>query len=484
MSEIGRTFREHVLSTILPDCSVTQADNDHIVLNCEHARGEVTFYDLGDEFPEVVELRIVDPSYPDDARFFLHFELDNEERAEQLFGEMVEELAEQNSFETRRVLLCCTAGLTTTMFANKLQEAADTLSLDYTFEAIPLAQATAEGGIYDAVLLAPQVGYQRKAVAEAFPDAAVVQIPPKVFASYNTGATLKMVMHMLSDNTIYPAEDEDGLKLKRDFVTKERIMVITCIRRPKNGWTGWRIYDHGEIVAQGSATKRRPTWRDIEDIIATVPMKGWNVSDLDAIGIAVPGVVNQGSVTFSSFSGYGDYELGRKLSEKYGVKVFVDNNANAAAVGCYVSQDTYDSVVLHTQQTGHLVGGQGIVVDGHLLKGRKNYAGQLGPLFAAINGVDEKRNWDLAWTPEGMRRVVVPVLAADVSLVAPDAIYIAVDLLYDMDTVHKDLEAYFGDEAEFIPDLVRVENYRELIALGELALCLQKLHNPRPHRKH
>ena len=27
-------------------------------------------------------------------------------------------------------------------------------------------------------------------------------------------------------------------------------------------------------------------------------------------------------------------------------------------------------------------------------------------------------------------------------------------------------------------------DYRERIAIGELALCLQKLHNPRPHRKH
>ena len=36
----------------------------------------------------------------------------------------------------------------------------------------------------------------------------------------------------------------------------------------------------------------------------------------------------------------------------------------------------------------------------------------------------------------------------------------------------------------FIPDLFRVEDYRELIALGELALCLQKLEAPRPHRKH
>lgn len=484
MSNLGSTFRSYVLSSPLPGGTIEQVDNDHIALTVDHARGEVNFYDLGEEFPEVVELRIVDPDYPDDAKFFLHFELESEERAEELFTEMLEELSEQGSFETRRVLLCCTSGLTTTMFSNKLQDAADTLSLDYSFEAIPLQQAINEGGNFDAVLLAPQVGYQRNAVAEAFPDAAVVEIPPKVFASYNTGATLKMVMHMLSDNTVYPSESVDELKIKRDMANNKRIMVITCVRRPKNGWTGWRIYDHGEIVASGSITKRKPTWRDVEDIIATLHVKGMSVSDLDAIGVAVPGIVNKGSVAFSGFSGYGDYELGRKIAERYGVKVFVDNNANAAAVGCYVSQDVYDSVVLHTQQTGHLIGGQGIVVDGHLLKGRGNYAGQLSPLFRAINGIDAKRDWDLAWTPEGMRSIVAPMLAADISLVAPDAIYVAVDLLYDMDVLREDIAAYFGSETEFIPDVYRVEDYRELIALGELALCLQKLNHPRPHRKH
>jgi hypothetical protein len=164
----------------------------------------------------------------------------------------------------------------------------------------------------------------------------------------------------------------------------------------------------------------------------------------------------------------------------------VDNNANAAAVGCYVSQDDYDSVILHTQQTGYTIGGQGIVVDGHLVKGRKNYAGELGPLFTALNDhPDFDHEWDESWSPEGMRRLVAPMLVAGITMVSPDAIYVAVDLLDDMDALHDEIATYFGSTLEaYIPDLVRVTDYRELVALGELALCLQKLHNPRPHRKH
>ncbi len=482
MSQLGTTFRAHVLEASIPHCTITQIDDEHITLVTPHANGAVNFYNFGDDMPEIVELSIIDPDMPDEPKFFLHFELDDEKRAEELFEEMVNELRQQDRFEPTRVLLCCTAGLTTTMFANKLQEAAKTLSLDYIFEALPLEQAKAEGGSYDAILLAPQVGYQRKEVADTYPDVAVVQIPTKIFAAYDAGACLKMVMHMLSDNTVFHIEKEKNLRFKRDLRNDKRIMVVTCIRSPKNGWYGWRIYDHGKVIANGSITRCCPTWRDIEDLLATLPLQGYQVSDLDAIGIAVPGVVNRGSVAFSSHTGYGDYELGRIISERFGVKVFVDNNANAAAVGCYVSQNVYDSVVLHTQQTGYLVGGQGVVVDGHLVKGRINYAGELSPLYAAFYG--SNRDYDCAWTPEGMRSIVARMLAADISLVAPDAIYVAVDLLDDMDALRAEISKYFGDEAGFIPDLFRVEDYRELIALGELALCLQKLHNPRPHRKH
>lgn len=484
MDKLGRQFREYVLGTAIPDCSVQKIDDEHITLTTSDAVGEVNFYAF-DDAPEIVELRIANPECDCEPKFFLHFELEDEGRAEELFDEMASELEHHDRYDTTHVLLCCTAGMTTSMFASKLTDAANTLSLDYSFEAIPLEQAKAQGGSYDAVLLAPQVGYQRQAVADAFPNAAVVEIPAKVFASFDAGAALRMVMHLLSDNTFLLDGDSSNLKFARSLKNDRRIMVITIVNRPRFSWIGWRIYDRDKIEAYGSVTKPKHDLRDVEDLLATMHFRGYDPSEFDAIGIAVPGVVNRGSVAFTGHN-ITDYELGRTLAKRYGLKVFVDNNANAAAVGCYMSQDEYDSVVLHTQQTGYPVGGQGIVVDGHLLKGRKNFAGELGPLFGAVH-TSTPRDCELLdpWTPEGMRKIVAPVLAADVSLVAPDAIYVAADLLDDMDALRSEMSLYFGDKLDtYIPELVHVANYRECIALGELALCLQKLNNPRPHRKH
>ena len=483
MDDLGTEFRAYVLATNVPECSVEKLDEEHFVLTTPTVRGEVNFYAFEEE-PEIVELRIVDPDCDCEPKFFLHFELTDEARAEELFDEMCSELANHDRYDTTRVLLCCTAGMTTSMFAAKLTEAASTLSLDYSFEAIPLAQAEAEGGDWDAVLLAPQVAYQRKAVTEAFPDAVVVQIPPRIFASFDAGAALKMVMHLLSDHTVFPSDDSNNLKMVRDLKNDYRIMVISMVKRPKSDWLGWRIYDRGDVVAQGHVYKHHSSYRDVEDLLSTLHLQGWNVHELDAVGIAVPGVVNRGTVSDAD-PRYTDYELGRSLSKRYQTKVFVDNNANAAAVGCYVTQTDYDSVVLHTQQTGFPVGGQGIVVDGHLLKGRKNFAGELAPLYGAIHAPDEgQRNRELAWSTEGMLQLVAPTLAADVSLVSPDAIFVAVDLLDDMDALRQAMLPFFHGNEEHIPDLVRVADYRERIAIGELALCLQKLNSPRPHRKH
>ena len=84
-----------------------------------------------------------------------------------------------------------------------------------------------------------------------------------------------------------------------------------------------------------------------------------------------------------------------------------------------------------------------------------------------------------------MQALVAPMLVADIALVSPDAIYVAVDLLDDMDALRAEIATHFGSALNaYIPDLVKVADYRETVALGVLALCLQKLHNPRPHRKH
>ena len=482
MDAVGKTFRTYVRTQEIAGVELAQADADNFTLSTADALARVSFWSFSDG-PEIVELAIEDRDREGDPTFFLHFELMDEARAEELFQEMVTELLKSDLYDPYRVLLCCTAGMTTGMLAERLTEAAQTLSLDYVFCALPLEEAIAADAAWDAVLLAPQVGYRRREVQRAFPDAACVEVPARLFASLDAGGVLKLVMHVLSDHTVFPESDGHSLRDVRGIVNDKRVMIIIMIHRRRSSWTGWRIYDRGRVVDYGHIVRPRLDLRDVEDLVATISVEGVDVCDLDAIGIAVPGVVDRG-IAASGF-GEGDYELGRRLEERYGTRVFVDNNANAAAVGCYVSQQDYDSVVLHTQQTGHVVGGHGIVVDGHLVKGRGNFAGELAPLAsAALGDVDAEALRELAWSPEGMRSLVVPMLCADMSLVAPDAIYVAVDLLDDMDVLREDLARHLhGFSDHFLPDLVRVTDYRGLIALGELVLVLQKLNQPRASRR-
>lgn len=166
MSELTQEYREWILEQAIEGCSLTETDKGNIVLEHDLVKGWVNFYDIDGTI--IVELRL-ERVLDGEAAFFLHFELEGLVRAQNLFNEMVEVVDETTHREVRHVLLCCTCGVTTTFFANKLNELAQSFGIDYDFTAQPIESAKKNGEQYAAVLLAPQVGHQRKEVAEALP---------------------------------------------------------------------------------------------------------------------------------------------------------------------------------------------------------------------------------------------------------------------------------------------------------------------------
>lgn len=488
MGALRREFGEWIASREVAGATTTVEDDEHIRIQTENATGQVNFYCF-DDMPEVVELSVT-ATDSNEVLFFLHFELEDLDRAKELFDEMLGTLEGAGSGGATRVLLCCTVGMTTTMFAGKLNEAAKTLSLNYEFEAKALEDAKREGGAYAAVMLAPQVGFKRNEVAEAFPDAVVTQIAPKVFGSYDTAGALRMLLELLGDESLSTSDHSD-LRLMRDISNDKTVMLISLVNRPKLSVISFRVYRRWKLVASDEVYKCRVGYRDIVDILATLHVHGIDSSELDAVGIAVPGPVDFGEVA-STTMGLGCRNLEQSLVEKFGLRVFVDNNANAATVGCYMLNDTYDSVSLHTQQVGYLVGGQGTVVNGHLVRGRRGMAGELGPfnqrvmldgglhLPEAIDSGDpspESRvSKDIPWRADRMLPILATMLLANIAIVAPDAIYVAYDLIDDMDALHAELAKTLPEE--FIPDLIHITDYHEKIFAGEMALVLQRLAMP------
>lgn len=117
---------------------------------------------------------------------------------------------------------------------------------------------------------------------------------------------------------------------------------------------------------------------------------GIKYEQIESIGIGTPGAIDfkTGTVEYScNLPTYISYPLADKMKEFTGIKhIFVDNDANAAALGEAVAGAAKGSAssVMITLGTG--VGG-GIVINGKILSSYNGAGGELGHMVIEKNGV-------------------------------------------------------------------------------------------------
>jgi glucokinase len=112
-----------------------------------------------------------------------------------------------------------------------------------------------------------------------------------------------------------------------------------------------------------------------------------------AIGVGVPSQIEYatGTVLSSVNIPLGGVKLRDELSERLGAPVFVDNDANVAALAeAYFAEGTQegepvDHVLMYTLGTG--VGG-GIVIDGRIFRGARGLGAELGHVVIRADGPD------------------------------------------------------------------------------------------------
>ncbi len=115
---------------------------------------------------------------------------------------------------------------------------------------------------------------------------------------------------------------------------------------------------------------------------------GITLADVENIGIGTPGAVNSatGVVERAENMRFENFPLAAKLEEKINRKVYIENDANAAALGEYVAgaaMGARDAVCV-TLGTG--VGG-GLILNGKLYSGANNAGGELGHTVIVFDGI-------------------------------------------------------------------------------------------------
>ena len=149
--------------------------------------------------------------------------------------------------------------------------------------------------------------------------------------------------------------------------------------------TAGLVDEHFQIVGKITwATKLPRPAEDLEKALADLcravaKENKVDFSSVKYVGIGTPGSVNftTGFVGYNTNFGYYDWNLGPDMEKLLGCKVYVENDANAAAFGEYIAGGAkgYKDAVVITLGTGI---GSGIILGGKIVRGFNFAAGEMG----------------------------------------------------------------------------------------------------------
>lgn len=158
----------------------------------------------------------------------------------------------------------------------------------------------------------------------------------------------------------------------------------------------------GNISAslQAALDREQETAPQLVDFIRDLQLK---FGDFDRLGIAVPGLLDRETKRIAYSAQIPEHEkidLLNELEKITKLKIFIENDANAAAYGEYAIGAGRGSKNLFYVTLGRGIGGA-LILDGKLWRGASGYAGEFG--FLAINS-DGMRLEDVASADNIIRR--------------------------------------------------------------------------------
>ncbi|MEG0275785.1 MAG: ROK family protein [Coprobacillus sp.] len=442
---------------------IVQEDDQLIKLSTDYGEASIRFTEI--EENTIVEFSIV--SHKDTTvKFYLHFELKDEDHTKELYDEMIRTLISLKDEKTLRVLLSCSSGLTTSMFAENLNSVADMLGIDSHFDAVSYLSIYEVIENYDVLLIAPQIGYMLNRLKESLPNKLVLQIPTAVFASYDALSAIKFVQNELE--TFHENKNEESEECcVRCTQYENRILSIVLMISKGQTQIHYRLYDKCEIIDSKIIKKPSMNIYDLYDIIDTVLLKH---SYIDMIGIATPGIVKDNKHLKDPTDGK-DIDMKADFEKKYGIDVFVYNNANAAVVGFSLEHPEFQNIIFHSQPFGFGVGGQGIISNGKIVKGKNGIAGELRYFIRRMQLSDDVHK--LAVTQHGAIELVTKALLSSISIIGPEAVVICAPMTPDMNEVRNVLASFIDED--FLPEFYYIKEAYSYMLSGITKLCVDYL---------
>jgi len=229
----------------------------------------------------------------------------------------------------------------------------------------------------------------------------------------------------------------------------------------------------GNIIEEQSIIKETIDSIVIEKLIEILVLKYPNI---EGIGIGIPGVVTKSNIIdFCDIEELSNCALAEQLTNKFGKYVVIENDMNLIAYGFYQAgeyeESTSIAVVSFFKDN---LPGSGIIVDGHIIHGNTNFAGEVSYLPFGCTHEQQK---EILKDRKGIIKIVSNTICSLAAVINPQTIVIIGTILTD-DILKEICDSV--DEIipkKHIPQILLEHNVNNYYLNGLSSMTLESLNN-------
>ncbi len=429
---------------------IDSSNNNKIKIETQYCLGEIVFHPQN-----IIELSIIN-SNTSEPIFYLHFQMTSMKHAIDLFNEMIETLINLNDHTNKKILICCSSGLTSSYFASKINQAIEILSYDYTVQACSYTKLFEYAPSFDIILLAPQISYLQKEALSKINDKLILNIPSPIFAKYNVGELFRFVQDeyiKYNEKNIITNKEylKDHILLYQHspllcisiYQSKDKICVLKTLIKHKD-----KLINELDLRTQFS----------LSDLINIIDSCLLQYHDIEKIHISLPGYIKDNKIVNSSLSQLENLNIINYLNTQYPkIEIFVENVIHCKSIG-YHHVHSYKSIVYVHQYDNDLK--CSIILDGKLIKGDSFIAGDLN--YLPIKHNDFHHNNHFKFHDTHLIKSIVSLIC----ILSPEIIIFNEELPYSINIIQEELAHYLPQE--YIPKLKKSKHDIEYLLLGQM----------------
>jgi predicted NBD/HSP70 family sugar kinase len=269
-------------------------------------------------------------------------------------------------------------------------------------------------------------------------------------------------------------EQPNGGRPARRFMYNANYSYIACIYVSNEGGIYRTIHVvanlTGEIIEENSAEVEIINYEVIDNLIEKLI---YNYENIKAIGIGIPGIIHRGVIGAGDIEELVDLPLAARLKAKYNLQITVENDMNLTSYGFYKKQN-YDedktiAVVIFPMDN---CSGAGIIVNGHIIRGNTNFAGEVSYL-----PFDQSREEQLKQinSADVFFPLMVKAIASIIAIINPETIVVTGGLIRPdmMEDISNACETMIPHE--HMPKIIIQENMQSDYINGLVSITLESL---------